>query len=87
MKKHFAIFIFVILAIGLCVPAVFAQTGTVKGTCKDAQGNPIADGMVVFANIDNGQKYRSRPTRRANIFRWVSPPASTTSRCTKPLTT
>ncbi len=68
MKKHFAIFIFVILAIGLCVPAVFAQTGTVKGTCKDAQGNPIADGMVVFANIDNGQKYPLKTNKKGEYF-------------------
>ena len=32
MKKHFAIFLFVILALGLCMPPVFAQSsGTVKG--------------------------------------------------------
>ncbi len=68
MKKRFAIFIFVILAIGLCVPPVFAQTGTVKGTCKDAQGNPIADGMVVFANIDNGQKYPLKTNKKGEYF-------------------
>ncbi len=32
MKKYFAIFLFVVLALGLCVPPVFAQaSGTVKG--------------------------------------------------------
>ena len=41
MKKHFAILLFAVLALGLCVPPVFAQaSGTVKGVCKDAQGNP-----------------------------------------------
>ena len=36
MKKHFAVFVFVFLMLGLCVPPIFSQaTGTVKGVCKD----------------------------------------------------
>ncbi len=38
MKKHFAILFFAVLALGLCVPPVFAQVGLgVKGVCKDPQ--------------------------------------------------
>jgi len=41
-EKHFAVLLFVALALGLCVPPVFAQaSGSVKGVCKDAQGNPL----------------------------------------------
>jgi tetratricopeptide (TPR) repeat protein len=69
MKKHFAIFLFVILALGLCVPPVFAQaSGTVKGVCKDAQGNPIADATVVWTNMDNGQKYTLKTNKRGEYF-------------------
>jgi tetratricopeptide (TPR) repeat protein len=69
MKKHFAIFVFVVLVLGLCVPPVFAQaSGTVKGVCKDAQGNPIADGVVVFANQDNGQKYTLKTNKKGEFF-------------------
>ena len=69
MKKHFAILVFAILAIGLCVPPVFAQaSGTVKGTCKDAQGNPIADGVVVWTNMDNGQKYTLKTNKKGEYF-------------------
>jgi hypothetical protein len=58
MKKRFALFPLILLVLGLCVPPVFAQgaSGTVKGVCKDAQGNPIADAVVVYANQDNGKK-------------------------------
>jgi tetratricopeptide (TPR) repeat protein len=69
MKKHFAVLLFVALALGLCVPPVFAQaSGSVKGVCKDQQGNPIADGVVVFANQDNGQKYTLKTNKKGEYF-------------------
>ena len=58
-----------ILALGLCVPPVFAQaSGTVKGVCKDAQGNPIADATVVWTNMDNGQKYTLKTNKKGEYF-------------------
>jgi tetratricopeptide (TPR) repeat protein len=69
MKKYFAILLFLILAIGLCVPPVFAQaSGSVKGVCKDAQGNPVADGVVVWTNMDNGQKYTLKTNKKGEYF-------------------
>ena len=69
MKKHFAIFLFAILALGLCVPPAFAQaSGTVHGICKDAQGNPIADAVVVWANMENGQKYALKTKKNGEYF-------------------
>ncbi len=69
MKKHFAIFLFAILALGLCVPSVFAQaSGSVKGVCKDAQGNVIADAVVVWTNMDNGQKYTLKTNKKGEYF-------------------
>src|ERR1039457_2350259 len=69
MKKYFAILLFAILGLGLCVPPVFAQaSGTVKGVCKDAQGNPVADGVVVWTNIDNGQKYSLKTNKKGEYF-------------------
>jgi tetratricopeptide (TPR) repeat protein len=69
MKKYFAILLFAILALGLCVPPIFAQaTGSVKGVCKDAQGNPLADAMVVWANMDNGQKYPLKTNKKGEYF-------------------
>jgi tetratricopeptide (TPR) repeat protein len=69
MKKHFAILLFVILALGLCVPPVFGQaSGTVKGTVKDADGKPIADAIVLYANQDNGQKYTIKTNKKGEYF-------------------
>lgn len=70
MKNHVAVFIFFLLTLGLCAPPAFSQTGTgtVKGVCKDAQGAPIADGVVVYANQDNGQKYTLKTNKKGEYF-------------------
>src|SRR5277367_1164897 len=69
MKKHFAFLLFAVLALGLCAPHVFAQaSGTVKGVCKDAQGNPVADAVVVWTNLDNGQKYSLKTNKKGEYF-------------------
>jgi tetratricopeptide (TPR) repeat protein len=69
MKKHLAIFVLVVLAAALCVPPVFAQaSGSVKGVCKDAQGNPFVDAIVVWVNTDNGQKYALKTNKKGEYF-------------------
>lgn len=69
MRKHFAILLFAVLALGVCAPRVFAQaSGTVKGTCKDAQGNPVADAIVAWANLENGQKYSLKTNKKGEYF-------------------
>jgi len=69
MRKHFAILMFTVLAVGLCAPAVFAQaSGTVKGVCKDTTGAFIVDGIVVYANLDNGQKYTLKTNKKGEYF-------------------
>jgi tetratricopeptide (TPR) repeat protein len=69
MKKHFAVFVFVLLMLGLCVPPGFAQaSGTVKGVCKDLEGKPLVDAIVVYANQDNGQKYTLKTNKKGEYF-------------------
>jgi tetratricopeptide (TPR) repeat protein len=69
MKKHLAILLTTILAAALSAPVAFAQaSGTVKGTCKDPQGNPIADAVVVWTNQDNGQKYTLKTNKKGEYF-------------------
>jgi tetratricopeptide (TPR) repeat protein len=69
MKKHSAVFIFVFLLLGLCVPPGFSQAaGTVKGVCKDGDGKPIADAVVVWANQENGQKYTLKTNKKGEYF-------------------
>src|SRR5580700_5240146 len=68
MKKHFAVFAFVFLMLGLCASPVYAQSGTVKGVCKDVDGKPLADAVVVYANLDNGQKYTLKTNKKGEYF-------------------
>ena len=69
MNKHLAFILFALLTPGICVPAAVAQSsGTVQGTCKDAQGNPIADAIVVYTNLDNGQKYTLKTNKKGQYF-------------------
>ena len=69
MKKHLAVLVFVFLVLGLCAPPVFAQAaGTVKGVCKDADGKPIVDGVVLYANQDTGQKYSIKTDKKGEYF-------------------
>ena len=69
MKKHFTILLIAVFAAALSAPVAFAQaSGTVKGTARDAQGNPIADAIVVYANLDNGQKYTLKTNKKGEYF-------------------
>lgn len=70
MKKHHVVFAVALITLGLCAIPAFSQgaSGTVKGVCKDQQGNPIADGIVVWANQDNGQKYNLKTNKKGEYF-------------------
>jgi len=69
MNKHFAILLIAVFAAALSAPVAFAQaSGTVKGTCRDAQGNPVADAVVVWTNQDNGQKYTLKTNKKGEYF-------------------
>lgn len=69
MKKHFAILSITLVAATLCVPAAFAQSsGTVKGACKDAQGAPLVGALVIYTNLDNGQKYQLKCDKKGEYF-------------------
>lgn len=69
MKKHLATIGILVLALGLCSVPAFAQaSGTVKGACKDAEGNPIAGAVVEYDNLDNGQKYNLKTNGKGEYF-------------------
>jgi tetratricopeptide (TPR) repeat protein len=69
MKKHLAIILFAVLTVAFSAPALLAQaSGTVKGVCKDQQGNPIAGAVVVYENVDNGQKYNLKTNGKGEYF-------------------
>ncbi len=69
MKKHLAIFTFTMLFLAFAAHPVAAQSGgTVKGVCKDVQGNPIPDAIVVWNNQDNGQKYTLKTNKKGEFY-------------------
>jgi tetratricopeptide (TPR) repeat protein len=69
MKKYSVIYALVFLMLAFCAPQLFAQAaGTIKGVCKDTQGNPIVDGIVQLVNVDNGQKYTLKTNKKGEYF-------------------
>lgn len=69
IKRQLAIFLFVTLALGLCAsPALGQASGTVKGVVKDTTGNPVPDAVVVWSNLDNGQKYTLKTNKKGEYF-------------------
>lgn len=69
MRKHFAVLVTVLVMLGLSAPLGFAQSSaTVKGVCKDLQGNPISDGVVVYVSQTNGQKYQIKTNKKGEYY-------------------
>lgn len=69
MKKQFLALALVALVVGLCATPVFAQaTGSVKGVCKDVQGNAIAGATVEFFAQDTGRKYQLKTNSKGEFF-------------------
>ena len=68
MKQRWMITVLITLILGLCLPAAWAQTGTVKGVCKDIDGKPIAGATVELVNIDNGRKFELKTNDKGQYF-------------------
>src|SRR5277367_954383 len=56
MKKRFVVW-FVLMAALFASPA-FAQFGSVKGVCKDAQGKPIVGAVVEYRAVGSARVYK-----------------------------
>jgi tetratricopeptide (TPR) repeat protein len=69
MKQRLLMVVLLVAVAALCVPPVFAQaTGTVKGVCKDVQGNPIVGANLEWSNTDNGRKYNLKTNKKGEYF-------------------
>ena len=69
MKKRFAVVVLVAVVLGLWVPPVIAQTtGSVKGVCKDRNGNLISAGTVEWMSNDTGRKYTLKLNKKGEYF-------------------
>lgn len=56
-----------ILLIGMLTPA-FAEVATVLGTCKDANGQPMAGAILELTNVDSGQKISLKINKKGEYF-------------------
>ena len=69
MKQRLAWVALVALLLGLCVSPVFAQaTGSVKGVCRDSNGQPITQGTVEWVSLDTGRKYTLKLNKKGEYF-------------------
>jgi tetratricopeptide (TPR) repeat protein len=69
MKKHFILPLLLSLAVGISAPLAFAQTtGTVKGTCKDIEGKPIAQAEVDWTGTESGHVYKLKTNNKGEYF-------------------
>ncbi len=69
MRKYFILPLLLVLAAGLFAPPAFAQTtGTVKGTCKDSDGKPIAGAEVQWTGTESGHTYTLKTNNKGEYF-------------------
>ena len=69
MKKHFIIPMLLVFVVGLSSPSLFAQAmGSVKGTCKDVDGKPIAQAQVDWVGVETGRKYSLKTNNKGEYF-------------------
>jgi tetratricopeptide (TPR) repeat protein len=69
MRKYFVLPLLLVLAAGLSAPLAFTQTtGSVKGTCKDADGKPITQAEVEWTATETGHKYTLKTNNKGEYF-------------------
>ena len=68
MRKYFVLLLLLVV-VGLCAPLALAQTtGTVKGTCKDSEGKPIAQAEVEWTGVESGHTYKLKTNNKGEYF-------------------
>jgi tetratricopeptide (TPR) repeat protein len=69
MRKYFILPLLFVVAAGLFAPLALAQTtGTVKGVCKDFDGKPIAQAVVLWVGTESGHKYTLKTNNKGEYF-------------------
>jgi tetratricopeptide (TPR) repeat protein len=69
MNKSLIIPLLFVVALGMCVPLVVAQTtGTVKGLVKDAEGKPIPQADVEWTGVESGHTYKLKTNNKGEYF-------------------
>ena len=68
MKRNLGYVVLMAMVCAIFVVPAVSQSATVKGTCKDAQGNPITDAQVVWRNNDNGRTFTLKTDKKGDYF-------------------
>ncbi len=69
MKSHLIISLLLVVALALfTVPAFPQAMGSVKGVCKDVDGNPIPQAQVEWSSVDTGRKYTLKTNNKGEYF-------------------
>jgi tetratricopeptide (TPR) repeat protein len=68
-KNYLIISFLLLMLVSLCAPPVFAQAmGSVKGTCKDENGQPIVGAVVEYSGVETGRKYSVKTNNKGEYF-------------------
>src|SRR6202022_1031959 len=69
MRKYFILPLLLVVVALLSAPLALAQTtGTVKGTCKDSEGKPIAQAEVEWTGVESGHTYKLKTKNKGEYF-------------------
>src|ERR1700687_3539084 len=69
MRKYFILSLVLVVVVLLSAPLALAQTtGTVKGTCKDSEGKPIAQAEVEWTGVESGHTYKLKTNNKGEYF-------------------
>src|SRR6202158_4516853 len=69
MRKYFILPLLLVVVVLLSAPLALAQTtGTVKGTCKDSEGKPIAQADVEWTGVESGHTYKLKTNSKGEYF-------------------
>lgn len=69
MKKYFILSLLLALVVGPSAPLALSQnSSSVKGVCKDVDGNPIAGADVTWVGVETGHKYTLKTNKKGEYF-------------------
>ena len=68
MNRYFILPLLLALAVVLSTPLAHAQTGTIKGVCKDVEGKPISGAEVEWYGTDTGRKITLKTNGKGEYF-------------------
>ena len=68
MKRTFGYAVLLAIMCAIFSAPAFSQSATVKGVCKDVDGNPIADAQLVWHNQDNGRTFTMKTDKKGEYL-------------------